>query len=588
MNNSFAKIYNLLSSSKRKESVVLFGFILIGAAFEVLGVGFMLPVIVLLTDDNLAVSYPVYQQVLDVLDNPSREIQILIVMLVLVSIYFIKNMYLAFLAWWQTRFSFDLQVELSHRLFAIYLKQPYTFHLQRNSAQLFRNITSEVNEFVGRGVNPIMSLLAEIIVLLSIVILLLLVEPVGALVVSAVLLIASWGFYQSTRGRIKRWGEKRLYHDGLRVQHLNQGLGGVKDIKLLGREAEFITQFHEHTSKTAQMTKNATVLQKLPRLWLELLAVVGLVLLVFIMLAQGHEISSIVPIMGLFAVAAFRLMPSVNRIITDMQYLRYGLPAIDNLYDDFKLSIPEIVNSTNTNKFKKEICLTDITYHYPDTSNSSLSSVAIKVSRGEFIGIIGSSGCGKSTLMDVILGLLTPCSGKVVVDEVDIKQNIRGWQDQIGYVPQTIYLTDDTLRRNIAFGLPDEQIDDSAVECAILAAQLDYFVSDLTDGVETMVGERGVRLSGGQRQRIGIARALYHDPEVLVLDEATSALDSATEENVMQAIMALHGKKTILIVAHRLSTIENCDRVYRLDKGKVVQEGKPSEIISSAELVAAS
>jgi len=585
VNNSFSKIYNLLTSAKRRAAVILLGFIIIGTLFEVLGVGLLLPVMVLLVEDNLVASYPVVQPVLDFLDNPSHETQIQIIMIILIGVYFVKNLYLAFLVWQQARFSVGLLEELSQRLFTIYIRQHYTFHLQRNSAQLIRNITGEVSQFINFALNPVLTLIAEILILLGIVTLLLVVEPLGALIVFLVFSTAAWAFYRSMRTRITRWGEMRQYHDGQRIQHLHQGLGGVKDVKLLGRETDFLMQFYEHNSKSAQMAQFLEILQKLPRLWLELLAVLGLTLLVLIMLAQGREVSSIVPTLGLFAIAAFRLMPSVNRILNSIQSLSYGLPAINSLHEDFQLSCPEPESGTkapnNSTKLQKEICLTDITYNYPDTESSALKNVTIKIQQGESVGFIGPSGSGKSTIIDIILGLLEPDTGEVIVDGENIQQNLRSWQDQIGYVPQSIYLTDDTLKRNVAFGLSNEQIDDLAVLRAIKAAQLDEFVSGLTCGLDTVVGERGIRLSGGQRQRIGIARALYHDPAVLVLDEATSALDGVTELGVMDAVTALHGSKTVIIVAHRLSTVEKCDRLIHLEGGKVIEEGPPEKILLS-------
>jgi ABC-type multidrug transport system fused ATPase/permease subunit len=587
MKKAFSKIYNLLTAAKRRTAIILLGLIIIGTLFEVLGIGLFLPVIVLLMDDNLATSYPEVQPALNALGNPDHESQVKIVMILLVGVYLVKNLYLGFLAWWQARFSVGLQVELSQRLFTLYLRQPYNFHLQRNSAQLIRNITGEVSYFIIYAVNPTLMLIAEISVLFSIIVLLLLIEPVGSIIVFMVLSIAAWLFQRSTRSHIKRWGEIRQYHDGQSIQHLQQGLGGVKDVKLLGREANFLMSFNEHVSKSGQMMQFLEILQKLPRLWLELLAAVGFALLVLIMLAQGQEMSSIVPILGLFAAASFRLLPSVTRSLVSVQALRFGLPAVHRLYEDFQLLEPETTSDTKSTEIlsflNEEICLADISYKYPDTPTSALGNVTIKIKQGESVGFIGPSGSGKSTLVDIILGLLTPDSGRILVDGQDIQQNIRVWQDQIGYVPQSIYLTDDTLRRNIAFGLPEEQIDDEAVKRSVQAAQLEEFVSTLPDGLETMVGERGVRLSGGQRQRIGIARALYHDPGVLVLDEATSALDTTTEYGVMQSVMALDGNKTVIIVAHRLSTVEHCDRLYRLERGRVVEEGAPAQIIPTTK-----
>jgi ABC-type multidrug transport system fused ATPase/permease subunit len=357
----------------------------------------------------------------------------------------------------------------------------------------------------------------------------------------------------------------------------------------LGRETNFLALFNEHNSKSGQVAKFLQILQKLPRLWLELLAVIGFALLVVIMLAQGREMSSIVPTMGLFATAAFRLMPSVARILVAIQSLRYGLPAINSLYEDFTSlelepeSEPSITPEEKPLLLKDDIRLENLSYSYQDTPTRAIADISISIKQGESIGLIGPSGSGKSTLVDIILGLLRPDSGQVIVDGQDIQKNIRLWQDQIGYVPQAIFLTDDTLRHNIAFGLSENQIDDEAVKRAIEYAQLEEFVVSLPDKMETIVGERGIRLSGGQRQRIGIARALYHDPNVLVLDEATSALDTATELGVMQAVMALHGDKTVVIVAHRLSTVENCDRLYRLESGRIAEHGAPDKMISSVK-----
>jgi ABC-type multidrug transport system fused ATPase/permease subunit len=458
-------------------------------------------------------------------------------------------------------------------LFAIYLRQPYTFHLQRNSAELVRNVTGEVGIFTS-VLNSALLLFSEILVLLGIAVLLLLVEPLGALIVVVVLGVAAWGFHRITRERISRWGVERQLHDGLRIQHLQQGLGGAKDVKLLGRESDFLTQFRTHNTKSARVWKLQSTLQNFPRLMFELLAVTGLAILVLTMLSQGRGMASIIPTLGLFAAAAFRLMPSANRVLGAIQALRYSLPVVNTLDEEMKLIShdPLLKKDEEVNSFKSEIHLKNVTYNYPGAASSALDDVTLTVLKGESVGLIGSSGSGKSTLVDVILGLLTPNSGQVEVDGHDIQQNLRRWQDQIGYVPQTIYLTDDTLRRNVAFGLATEQIDDIAVNRAIKAAQLEEFVAALPEGLNTIVGERGVRLSGGQRQRIGVARALYHDPNVLVLDEATSALDGATEFGVMEAIKALQGSKTILIVAHRLSTIEHCDRLYKFEAGKLVEE----------------
>jgi ABC-type multidrug transport system fused ATPase/permease subunit len=428
-----------------------------------------------------------------------------------------------------------------------------------------------------------MQLVTESLVVLGLSVLLLLVEPVGALIVVSVIGAAAWLFHRLTRNHIERWGKERLFHDGFRFQHLQQGLSAVKDVKLLGREEEFLAQYRRHNKLSARAARLQSTIQQLPRLWLEVLAVAGLAALVLVMLGQGRDIGTILPTLAVFGAAAFRLMPTVNRMISSVQSLRYGLSVIDTLYEEFKLYVP-VPSSVVREKlsFEDALEVENVWFKYSGASEPSIQNLSVMIRKGESIGFIGPSGAGKSTLIDLLLGLLEPDSGEIKLDGTNILNALRSWQDQIGYVPQSMFLTDDSLRRNVAFGLAEEQIDEAAVWRALRAAQLDGFVQTLPDGLDTVVGERGVRLSGGQRQRIGIARALYHDPSVLVLDEATSSLDTMTENSVMQAVRSLKGSKTIIIVAHRLSTVEYCDRLYRLESGKVVEQGKPGEMLFQA------
>jgi ABC-type multidrug transport system fused ATPase/permease subunit len=298
------------------------------------------------------------------------------------------------------------------------------------------------------------------------------------------------------------------------------------------------------------------------------------------MVLSNKAVGDILPVLSLFGAAAFRLLPTLSQVINSFMSISINRPIVNNLYTDLSLKIPATTNDRKSRKLLNRIDVEGLSFSYARTTRDALSDVSISICRGEAVGLIGSSGSGKSTLVDILLGLLEPTSGNVLVDGHDIQENLREWQDQIGYVPQSIFLTDDTLRRNVAFGLPKDQIDDDAVNSAIRSAQLEDFVASLADGLDTIVGERGVRLSGGQRQRIGIARALYNNPDVLVLDEATSSLDTETEHGVMQAVQALQGDKTVIIVAHRLSTVEYCDRLYRLENAQIVDEGTFSEVTS--------
>lgn len=567
------KIFGLLEPAERHSAVVLLGLMLIGMALETLGIGIVIPAVALLTQPNYAEQFPALQPLLGALGNPSQVKLITAGMLILFVLYLIKAMFLVFLSWKLNAFVFGVQANLSQRLFSGYLRQPWTFHLQRNSAQLIRNATTSTNILTHEILLPGMKLVAESLVVLGIATLLLMVEPLGALLVVAMLGLAAWTYHQFTRSHILRWGEARQHHEGLRIQHLQQGLGGAKEVKLLGREAEFIAQYSAHNLSFAKAGQRQNTLLQTPPIWLELLAMTGLAALVLVMLSQGKPLHALLPTLGLFAAAAFRIMPSANRLIDAVQKLRYGLPVVDTLAHEIQLlDAAETLACPPPIIFREVISLDRVRYLYPGADVAALDEVSLTIPRGAAVGFIGDSGAGKSTLVDVILGLLAPVSGRVTVDGTDIRANLRDWQNKIGYVPQSIFLTDDSVRRNVAFGLPDDHIDSGAVKRAIQAAQLEGFVSGLPQGLDTHVGERGVRLSGGQRQRIGIARALYHDPAVLVLDEATSSLDAATEEDVMNAVNALHGTKTLLIIAHRLSTVSHCDRLYRLAGGRVREE----------------
>ncbi|HEY3045467.1 MAG TPA: ABC transporter ATP-binding protein [Vicinamibacterales bacterium] len=569
------KILALLTPAERRSALGLLALMTVGAALETLGIGLVIPAIAVLIQTDPAASYPRLRPLLDALGDPTDGQLVAIGMLALVAVYLLKTIFCAYLVWRQTRFSFNLQARLSERLFRTYLMQPYTFHLQRNSAQLIRNVVTEVREFTITAILPGNLLITEGLVLLGVASLLIVVQPVGAVVVALVMGVAVLAFHHRTRDRITTWGEARQYHDGLRIQHLQQGLGAAKDVKLLGREDEFLAQYQVHNAESARAANLHQTLLELPRLGLEFLAVVGLAVLVLTMLGQGRDVAGIVPTLGLFAAAAFRLMPSVNRVVGAVHLLRYGQAVVDTLHEELKLHPPvpraPLGGTTHPQPFQTSIALHSIRYTYPDAPTPALDGLSLNIHKGESIGLVGPSGSGKSTVVDVLLGLLTPDAGQILVDGKDIQSDLRGWQDQIGYVPQSIYLTDDTIRRNVAFGVADDQIDDAAVARAITAAQLEDVVASRPEGLNAMLGERGIRLSGGQRQRMGIARALYHDPAVLVLDEATSALDTATEQGVMQAVMALHGSKTIVVVAHRLSTIEHCDRLYRLERGRMAE-----------------
>ena len=483
----------------------------------------------------------------------------------------------------QKGFSAALSGRLSQRLFTIYLRQPYLFHLQHNSATLMRN-SRNANVVVTGGIDPTLVLLTDGLVAIALFTLLIIVEPVGTIITLVAFGVGAWLFQLLTRRRIERWGDQRNLHDGMILQHLQQGLGGAKDVKILGRESEFLDQHEKHLKESLRINRVYSVLQTMPRMYMEILTIAGLAALVISMVLQKQSFTEIIPTLGLFAAAAFRVMPSINRLLGALQTLIYSRAIIASVYADFKLDAPDETKLVTGIPFSEQLELRSVTFQYPTASTPSLQQVSLVVRRGEAVGFVGPSGAGKSTLVDVILGLFAPTAGLVLVDGQDIQKNLRNWQNQIGYVPQSIYLTDDTLRRNVAFGLGDENIDENSVRNAIRLAQLEEFVSSLPENLDTVVGERGVRLSGGQRQRIGIARALYHNPSILVLDEATSSLDTPTEHGVMQAVQALQGSKTVIIVAHRLSTVEYCDRLYRIESSRLIEEGTFDEVVKRSAI----
>jgi ABC-type multidrug transport system fused ATPase/permease subunit len=575
----YIKLWSLLDVKQKSESVIIFVILLVGMFLETLGVGLVIPMLAVMTDESFVAKHPAAVSFLEDLGLSGHFDLVVFCVLVLIVVYFFKSLFLAFSAWRQSCFVSQLQATISARLFEGFLYQPYTFHTERNSVSLARGAVTHVAEatlVIQQG----LVLLSEVLVISGISILLLMSEPKGATIVIGIFVVAGWGFHRVTRSKIAQWGKKREKHENLRTIHLHQGLAGAKEVILAGKQTDFVDRFKGHSAICASVAQMQSTVVALPRLWMELLAVIGLAVLIWVTLSQGKTVDEVLVTLGLFVAAAFRIMPSINRILGVVQSLRFSFPGVQLLCNEFaRFKGRSICKSGQTISFNANLELDAVSYKHKFADESSIREVSLKIDKGQSIGFIGESGAGKSTLIDVILGLLEPQSGSVKIDGYDIRSNLRGWQDMIGYVPQTLYLTDESVRKNIAFGVPDSDINDAKVEEVLRASRLDDFVKTLPAGVDTIVGERGVRLSGGQRQRIGIARALYHEPSVLVLDEATSALDESTEKKIMESVSALRGNKTLLIVAHRLSTVTQCDIIYRIDSGQIVDCGSPKEIL---------
>ncbi|TYQ28930.1 ABC transporter ATP-binding protein [Pseudanabaena sp. UWO311] len=578
------KLFYLFSDREKIQIGIIFLLMLMGAGLETLGVGLIPAFVSLLGNPEIIEQQKTLNWLYIQSGATSHQIFLLWVSIALLAIYLIKNAYLSILTYWQYYFLYRKQVSLSSRLLRSYLNSSYTFHLQRNSADLVRNVTSEVPQIFAGVLIPMLTLVTEIMVMICIGILLAIAEPLSSAIAAIFLGISIFGLNRTIRKQMSGQGLIRQEQGGRMIQWVNQGLGGIKETKVLGRELFFLDAFQRSTEAFSKASLFVGLANQLPNLFIDTVLITAVLLIVIFSLIQGREIQSILPMLSLFAISALRLMPSAKRIVSTVTNIRYSRHAVDLIYQDLTdlETIPQAVLSDNVPVLNLQnlIELKDIHYQYPNAPKPSLSGISISIKKGEAIAFVGASGSGKTTLIDVLLGLLTPNQGEILVDDKNILTNLASWQQQIGYIPQSIYLSDDTIRNNIAFGLAANEIEEEQVCAAIKAAQLEELVYSLPDQLDTLVGERGIRLSGGQRQRIGIARALYHNPEVIIMDEATAALDNTTEREFMQALEVMSKHKTMIMIAHRLSTVKNCDRLYLMKSGIVADVGTYNELIS--------
>ncbi|MEK9500748.1 ABC transporter ATP-binding protein [Gaopeijia maritima] len=568
----------------------LFGLILagslIGALLEMASVAAVPAFVQSLTDAERLRAHATAGPVLSRLGVETDVDTMRVMGLALVLIVLLKTAYLITLKWATGKYGFRRQIVISTRLFSGYLTSPYTLHLQRNSSDLLRNVNQDAAVIVGGAIMPLLAGSMEVFTLVTILGLLVVVEPLASVAATVVFGGTVLLFARLIQRHIERLGRRERDARARMIRAVSEGLTGIKTTRVLGREAHFLGRYAAASEEYAAAGVIRQVLDALPRLILEVVGVVGLLGLTAALIASGRTLESLVPTLTLLAVALVRLIPSFGRLTSAHMKLGWGRAALDGVYDDLRrlgVAAPGIPQGERQPTVQEAIRLEQVTFTYPEASGPSLVEVDMEIRRGQAVGLVGPTGSGKTTAVDVILGLLTPTEGRVSVDGVSLAGRERGWQRHVGYIPQDIFLSDTSIRQNIAFGIAQSEIDDDAVERALEAAQIREFVHRLPDGVNTMVGERGVRLSGGQRQRIGIARALYHDPDVLVMDEATSALDTETERTVMKAIEHLKGSRTLVIIAHRLSTVEACDRLYLLRDGRVEASGSYRELEAHSE-----
>lgn len=583
MIRNIGKIWELLNRKQKWLLILLLGMTLIGTGLELLAVSAISPFVESIStpeilNDETSITGKLYMA----LGTP-EYVHFLIYMLVtLIVIYIVKNAFLLILYNFQYRFSYENQRLMERELLSCYLHREYTFHLKHNSAELQRNVLQDVMGMYYT-LSSGLTFVTEGAVCLALFIYLLYLDKTITLGV-VLFLITTFALYTVIFGkRNNRIGEESRRASAMRVQWVQQSLGGIKEIKILGRERFFINSYDKNAVIYAKKQRQYQMTVMAPRPLMEAAGISSLLGIIAIKLFRGVDATYFMPTLTTFAVAAFRVLPSFGRLSGSYGAIAFQKTAVDEVYEGIKKvreekeSLPEIAKGNEKLDMKTGITCSNVSYKYPDSDKTIFKNVNISIPKNKSVAFIGPSGAGKTTLVDVILGILTPVEGDVLVDDISISKEMNAWHNMIGYIPQTIYLMDDTIRKNIAFGIADDKIEDSRIWEVLKEVQLYDFVKELPEGLDTFIGEGGARISGGQRQRIGIARALYTDPEVLVLDEATSALDSETEAAIMDAINSLMGSRTMIIIAHRLTTVENCDIIYQVKNKKVVQTTLKSE-----------
>ena len=583
---TFKKLLFLLTPKERKRAFLLTIIMLIMALLDMIGVASILPFIAILTNPSLVET----NIILNIIFEASSVVgvenvqQFLFFLGVTVFIILISSLaFKALTTYLQVHFIEMCQYNLSKNLVEGYLFQPYSWFLSHHSADLGKTILSEVSTVISSGVGPILELISRGFVALALISLLLIADPKLTIIVGISLGVIYWLIFNFIRVYLKRFGAERLRNNESRFKSISEAFGAAKEVKVGGLEQAYIKSYSVPAHSFAKINSYVLLISALPRFFLEAVAFGGILIIILYQMSQTENFNNILPIISLYVFAGYRMIPALQQIYISFNQLTFVGPSLDKLYDDFKKIKTVKPNQDQGQIFlNKTIDLKGISYTYPNISRTTLKDINLSIPAKSTIGLIGATGSGKTTTVDIILGLLEAQKGTVVVDgQIITKKNSRSWQRSIGYVPQHIFLSDDTIASNIAFGVEPKNIDHAAVEKASKIANLHQFVLDeLPAKYQTTIGERGIRLSGGQRQRIGIARALYHDPLVLILDEATSSLDNETEKAVMDAVNNLRKEITIILIAHRLNTVKNCDTIFKLDKGQLVGAGTFDEIIN--------
>ena len=572
---TFKKLLFLLSAHERSRAGLLLIMIIIMSLLDMIGVASILPFIAVLTNPNLIETNNILNLVFQISNSFGVQTnqEFLIFLGALAFLMLITSLtFKSFFVFIQTRFIFMREFSIGKRLVEGYLHQPYSWFLSHHSADLGKTILSEVSKVIVNGIKPLIELIGKGVLVIFIIALLIIVDPKLIFVVVLSLGCAYLLIFYSVRNYLTKIGDKRLKSNQSRFTAVSEAFGAAKEVKVGSLEKFFINKFSNSSQTYSKTQALSIVIGQLPRYILESIAFGGIILLIIYKMSQNDNFNNSLPIISLYVLAGYRLMPALQQIYSSFTQLTFAGPSINKLYSDLNnLKAYEKDQWQNNLTFNKAITLNHVDYNYPNTSRTALKDINLSIPLNSIVGLIGPTGCGKTTTVDIILGLLKPKNGTLEVDgKVITEQNSRAWQRLIGYVPQQIYLSDDTIMANIAFGVEYKDIDQDMIKQVSKIANLhDFVIEELPKQYQTIVGERGIRLSGGQRQRIGIARALYNNPKVLILDEATSALDNQTEEAVMKSINNISKDITIILIAHRLNTVENCDIIFKFDKGSL-------------------
>ena len=570
MIKDLVKLFKIIDNNQKIRFYFLLIFLFFGMILEAIGIGVIIPLINLLLEPNI-LDIDIFNNIYTYLGLDSTQSLINIFLITVITLFIFKTVYLTLITYYQVNFLSKFTAKISSDLFEKYLNQDYNFHVKNSSSSLIKNIQVEVN-FLYTYCMAFLILLLEIIMSLAIIITLVIIEPIGALCIAFVFSLFAGLFLSFTRNKIIYWGNKRESIDKNISKNVLNSLGGIKDIIINQRSEFFIKILKNLNYSRAKINSNFTTLTQIPRYYFEFIAISGIIIFVFILTFNNFDANSIVAKVGVFVAGSFKVIPSYNRIVSSLQNMKYYKSSIDIIsgqLEDKGSKETGLNNNSSNFIFYKCIRFENVSFSYEN--KKIFSDLNFKIKKGTTIGIMGSSGQGKTTLINLILGLFVPQSGNIFIDDYNLKENLISWRKIISYVPQEVFLTEGSIKSNICFGLDVKSVDVKMIKKAITEAQLDKFVNQLPNGIDTSVGERGIQISGGQKQRIGLARALYNNPEVILMDEATSALDKETEKGILSTIKNLKGKKTIIMIAHNKDSLKNCDSIFELNSSKLLR-----------------